>query len=72
MKRMVRKRRPTHPGEILEEDYKGPLNLNLDKLAEHLHISRNTLYKIQVGGSSITASVALALSEALIQLRNFG
>lgn len=61
---MVRKRKPTHPGEILEEDYIRPLNLNLDKLAEHLNISRNTLYKIRVGESSVTASIALALSEA--------
>jgi addiction module HigA family antidote len=60
----MRKRKPTHPGEILEEDYILPLNLNLDKLAEHLNISRNTLYKIRVGESGVTASVALALAEA--------
>lgn len=61
---MIKKRQPVHPGEILEEDYIIPLNLNLDKLAEHLDISRNTLYKIRVGESSVTVAIALALAEA--------
>jgi len=39
MKNMAKKRKPTHPGEILEEDYIKPLKLNLDKLAERLNIS---------------------------------
>lgn len=60
----MRKRKPIHPGEILEEDYIVPLNLNLDKLAEHLNISRNTLYKIRVGESSVTVPIALSLAEA--------
>lgn len=61
---MVKKRKPTHPGEILEEHYIKPLNLNLDKLAEHLSISRNTLYKIRTGNTSINVSIALSLAEA--------
>src|SRR5271170_7760782 len=61
---MGKKRKPTHPGEILEEHYIKPLNLSLDKLAEHLSISRNTLYKIRRGYASVTAAIALALAEA--------
>lgn len=61
---MAKKRKPTHPGEILEEDYIIPLNLNLGKLAERLSISRKTLHKIRSGEAAITVSVALSLSEA--------
>lgn len=61
---MIRKRKPTHPGEILDEDYIKPLNLNLQKLADRLGISRNTLFKIRSGEASVTPSIAIALSEA--------
>jgi len=61
---MVKKRRPSHPGEILDELYIQPLNLNLQKLADRLRLSRNTLFKIRSGKASITPAIALALSEA--------
>ena len=62
---MVKKRRkPTHPGEILEEDYIKPLNLNLQKLADRLGITRNTLFKIRSCKASITPALALSLAEA--------
>ena len=59
-----KKRRPSHPGEILNEHYIKPLNLNLQKLADHLSIARNTLFKIRSGKANITPSLALALAEA--------
>jgi antitoxin HigA-1 len=61
---MAKKRKPSHPGEILDELYIKPLNLNLQKLADRLRISRNTLFKIRSGKASITPAIALALSEA--------
>jgi antitoxin HigA-1 len=61
---MVRKRKPTHPGIILDEDYIKPLKLNLQKLADRLGIARNTLFKIRAGHASITPSIALSLAEA--------
>lgn len=61
---MAKKRKPSHPGEILDELYIQPLNLNLQKLAERLRISRNTLFKIRSGKASITPAIALALAEA--------
>ena len=61
---MVKRRKPTHPGEILEEDYIKPLNLNLQKLADRLGITRNTLFKIRSCKASITPAVALSLAEA--------
>jgi antitoxin HigA-1 len=61
---MNKKRKPTHPGIILEEDYIKPLNLNLEKLADYLGISRNTLFKIRSGDARVTPSIALSLAEA--------
>jgi addiction module HigA family antidote len=61
---MAKKRKPTHPGEILDEHYIKPLNLNLQKLADRLDIARNTLFKIRAGLASVTPSIALSLAEA--------
>lgn len=60
----VKKRKPMHPGFILEEHYIKPLNLNLQELANHLRIARNTLFKIRIGRANITPAIALALAEA--------
>jgi antitoxin HigA-1 len=61
---MTKTRKPSHPGEILEEHYIKPLCLHLGKLAQRLHISRKTLHKLRTGSASITVSIALSLSEA--------
>jgi addiction module HigA family antidote len=61
---MVKKRKPTHPGVILDEDYIKPLQLNLQKLADRLGIARNTLFKIRAGEASVTPSIALSLAQA--------
>lgn len=61
---MVRKRKPTHPGKILDEHYIKPLDLNLQKLADRLSIARNTLFKIRAGIANVTPSIALSLAEA--------
>jgi addiction module HigA family antidote len=61
---MKRTRKPSHPGKILDELYIKPLGLNIQKLADRLQISRNTLFKIRAGKASITTFVAIALSEA--------
>ena len=59
-----KKRKPIHPGVILEEHYIKPLNLNLQELADHLGIARNTLFKIRIGKANITPIIALAIAEA--------
>lgn len=59
------KRKPTHPGVILEEHYIKPLRLNLGELAAYLGIARNTLFKIRIGRASITPALALSLADAL-------
>lgn len=61
---MIQKRKPTHPGIILEEHYIKPLSLNLQELADNLGISRNVLFKIRTARANITASIAIRLAEA--------
>ena len=61
---MKRKRKPIHPGKILDECYIKPLDLNLQRLADRLMIARNTLFKIRSGKASITPALALTLAEA--------
>ncbi len=60
----AKRRKPTHPGRILDEHYIKPLNLNLQKLADHLGVARNTLFKIRVGTADVTPAMALVLAEA--------
>lgn len=59
-----RKRRPTHPGKILDEHYIKPLNLNLQELADNLGISRNTLFRIRMGLLGVTPAIAMRLAQA--------
>lgn len=59
-----KKRKPNHPGFILDELYIKPLNINLQELAEILLISRNTLFKIRMGKAAVTPDIAVRLAEA--------
>lgn len=59
----MKKRKPVHPGRILEEHYIIPLNLNLQELADYLGLARNTLFKIRTGKANVTPAIALALAQ---------
>jgi addiction module HigA family antidote len=60
----VKSRKPIHPGIILEEHYLKSLDLNLQDIADHLGLARNTLFKLRTGKANITPSIALALASA--------
>lgn len=57
-----KKRKPTHPGIILEEHYIKPPDLNLQELADNLGISRNTLFKIRTCQLGISPGLAVRLA----------
>ncbi|MFH1981663.1 MAG: HigA family addiction module antitoxin [Pseudomonadota bacterium] len=59
------KRKPTHPGVILKEDYLVPLALTVTDMAAKLVVSRKTLSKILNENGAITPDMALRLSRAL-------
>jgi addiction module HigA family antidote len=63
MRRMIR--RPTHPGNIIKEDYLLPLSIAIKDMADTLGVSRKTLSKIINERGAITPDMALRLSRAL-------
>ena len=58
------KRKPTHPGNIVKEDYLKPLSLTITEMATTLGVSRKTLSKILNERGTITPDMALRLSRA--------
>ena len=58
------KRKPTHPGEILKEDYLSPLSITVKDMASMLGVSRKTLSRIINGKGSVSPEMALRLSRA--------
>ncbi|MCU1265942.1 MAG: family transcriptional regulator [Acidobacteria bacterium] len=60
-----RKRRPTHPGEILREDVLPAAGLTRDKLARLLGVSRRTISEILHERQSVTTDMAHRLARAL-------
>jgi antitoxin HigA-1 len=62
MRRMIR--RPTHPGNIIKEDYLLPLSVTIKDMAEILGVSRKTLSKIINEKGTITPDMALRLARA--------
>ncbi len=55
---------PTHPGEILLEDYLKPLNLTVTAAAEALGVARKTLSDIVNCKAGISTEMALRLALA--------
>ena len=62
---IMKKRKPTHPGIILKEDYLMPLNITITDMALKLRVSRKTLSKILNEKGMVTPDMALRLSRAL-------
>ncbi len=61
---MLRKRKPTGPGEILQEEYLRPLGLTQKQLAEHLGCDVKVINRIVNGRTSLTPEMALKLGAA--------
>jgi antitoxin HigA-1 len=57
------KRCPTHPGELLKEDFLPALRLPVAEAARQLGVSRQTLYKIIAGTSPVTPEMAVRLGK---------
>ncbi len=62
---MKRGRRPTSPGEILREEFLGPLGLTQQKLADHIGSDVKVINRVVNGRTSISAEMALELGAAL-------
>lgn len=56
------KRRPTHPGEILREDFMPDYDLTVSGLADLLGVSRQTVNELLRERRSVSPEMALRLS----------
>lgn len=61
--RAVRRRQPTHPGEILREDVLPALHLSVSEAARQLRVTRQTLHRILSGRSAVTPEMAVRLGK---------
>ncbi len=57
-----RKVRPTHPGEMLREDFLADYGLTASGLAEALGVSRQTINELLRGRRAVSPEMALRLS----------
>lgn len=64
-RRLPRNRPPTHPGEMLFEEFIKPLDLTQTELARRLGVSYPRLNEIIKGRRSVTPDTALRLSRVL-------
>lgn len=55
---------PTHPGEILLQDFMIPMNISQKALSKHLGIPAKRVHEIVHGRRSITAGMAWQLAQA--------
>jgi addiction module HigA family antidote len=63
MIRVPTNRPPTHPGEMLREEFLSPMEIDADQLAKSLHVSAQTISEIISNRKSISPSIALRLAK---------
>ena len=57
-------RRPTHPGEMLREEYMPDYNLSITSLAKLLGVSRQSINDLVHERRALSVNMALRLSKA--------
>jgi len=57
------KRRPTHPGEMLREDFLPDFNLSVSRLSVAIHVSRQTVNELLRGKRALSPEMALRLGK---------
>ena len=62
---LPKKRPPTHPGEILSEEFLAPLGLTQVALAEHLGVPVQRINELVRGKRGVTPETAWLLAGAL-------
>lgn len=60
---LPKNRPPTHPGEMLLEEYLRPLGMTQTELAERIHVSYPRVNEIVNGRRGVTPGTALRLSK---------
>ncbi len=60
----MRKRRPTHPGEVLLEDVIKPLGITITEAAKDIGVSRKTLSEIVNCRCAVSPEIAVRIGKA--------
>jgi antitoxin HigA-1 len=60
---MMKKIENVHPGEILQEDFMGPLHLSQYRVSKDINVPPRRINEIVHGNRAITADTALRLSK---------
>lgn len=68
---LPKNRPPTHPGEILNEEFLKPLEMTQMALADKMGVSVQTVNLLIKGKRGITAETALSLSKVFETTPNF-
>ncbi len=63
MVRVPTNRTPTHPGEMLLEEFLDPMGISQRALADHIHVPYQRINEIVNGRRGITPSTALRLAK---------
>ena len=63
MVRVPTNRIPTHPGEMLLEEFLGPMGISQRDLADNIHVPYQRINEIVNGRRGITPSTALRLAK---------
>ncbi len=63
MVRVPTERTPTHPGEMLREEFLEPMGLNQRELADAIRVPYQRINEIVNGRRGVTASTALRLAK---------
>ena len=61
---MIKKRKPTHPGEVLREDVIKPLGITVTEAAKRLGVTRKTLSLLLNCRASVSPEMAIRISKA--------
>jgi antitoxin HigA-1 len=63
MIRIPTHRPPTHPGELLSQEFLQPMGITQRQLADAIHVSHEQISEIVKGHKGITPSTALRLAK---------
>ena len=63
MIRVPTHRPPTHPGEMLVEEFLAPMGINESELAEFIHVPPQRINEIITSQKSVTPGIALRLAK---------
>lgn len=64
MNALTRRREPTTPGEILDEEFLGPLGMTQKQLADHIGCDVKVVNRIVNGRAAVSTEMALKLGAA--------